>query len=267
LLARPGGAPESADEIINDLDGFITNFYRAAKFAPSKLAERLNWTVSELDLHARRDWLKSFKNSGKLSSNLRDDPEYFNIKVASWWCWGASAWIGANWPMDDKQSIPDLRSVGGRGVFSSVENIKELIFKISVRLRKTKIICGDWSRAVCSNTALHASRSADNPTAVFLDPPYSNESGSSRVYSEDSNTVEDDVEQWCDDRGEEKSLHIILCGYEGAYDLPGWRVFGWETNGGMSNRSGSTSENKTRERVWINPTLARKIEEGTVENE
>jgi DNA adenine methylase len=55
LLSRP--QPFSGLETVNDLDGFIPNFWRAVKADPAAVAAHVDWPISELDLHARHSWL------------------------------------------------------------------------------------------------------------------------------------------------------------------------------------------------------------------
>jgi DNA adenine methylase len=50
LLARPTPGPI---ETINDLDGFLTNAYRAIRLAPDETAHWCDWPVVESDVHAR----------------------------------------------------------------------------------------------------------------------------------------------------------------------------------------------------------------------
>jgi DNA adenine methylase len=56
LLGRP---PFEGNRIetVNDLDGHIANFWRALQADPDAVAYYADWPVSELDLHARGDWL------------------------------------------------------------------------------------------------------------------------------------------------------------------------------------------------------------------
>lgn len=54
LLARPH-PPQI--EIANDVCDFLSNFWRAVKFAPEEVAEWADWPVLECDLHARHYWL------------------------------------------------------------------------------------------------------------------------------------------------------------------------------------------------------------------
>ncbi len=40
-------------ETANDLDGMVSNFWRAIKFDPASVAKYADWPVNENDLHAR----------------------------------------------------------------------------------------------------------------------------------------------------------------------------------------------------------------------
>lgn len=92
LLGRPT-APRI--ETVNDLDGFIANFWRAIAGAPDEVAEHADWPVNEADLHARHAWLVRQRES--LTDRLMGDPEYFDAQIAGWWVWGISCWIGSGW--------------------------------------------------------------------------------------------------------------------------------------------------------------------------
>jgi len=90
LLARdnPGKV-----ETVNDIDGFLTNFWRAVQADPEAVAHWAGYPVSEIDLHARHGWLINRKD--RLAWSL-EDPDFYDVKIAGWWVWGWSAWIGSN---------------------------------------------------------------------------------------------------------------------------------------------------------------------------
>ncbi len=54
LLARPS---EPKIETVNDMDGLLTNFWRAVRAEPDAVADLMNWPVNEIDLEARHKWL------------------------------------------------------------------------------------------------------------------------------------------------------------------------------------------------------------------
>src|SRR5512146_3098207 len=87
---NPGGL-----EVINDLNGYIANFWRAVKQDPQVLAVLANYPNLELDLHARHQWL--WEQSTSLQEQLMADPGYYDILIAAWWVWGASIWLGEGW--------------------------------------------------------------------------------------------------------------------------------------------------------------------------
>lgn len=118
LLGRPGGAlffdrPGGAGKIetVNDLDGGIVNFWRALEFGDEqKVAKWCDWPVSELDMHARHDWV--IERLVEMTPKLRSDPTYFNEQVAGWWCWGACIWIGTGWGAVPKKQKPRISATG-----------------------------------------------------------------------------------------------------------------------------------------------------------
>lgn len=97
LLLRP--QPFEGIETVNDLDGFISNFWRALKAAPDAVAEHADWPVNENDLHARHVWLVGKKDG--LQAQLEGDPDFYDAKIAGWWVWGIACWIGSGFCSGD----------------------------------------------------------------------------------------------------------------------------------------------------------------------
>ncbi len=91
MLGRPA-APRI--ETVNDLDCFIANFWRAVKADPDAVSHWADEPVNEADLHARHLWLV---NRDEFREKMKTDPEYFDPKIAGWWVWGISCWIGSGW--------------------------------------------------------------------------------------------------------------------------------------------------------------------------
>jgi hypothetical protein len=91
LLGRPS-TPKI--ETVNDLDCWIANFWRALQADPEALAHHADWPVNEADLHARHLWLVKQTD---FRERMKTDPEYFDAKIAGWWVWGISQWIGSGW--------------------------------------------------------------------------------------------------------------------------------------------------------------------------
>jgi hypothetical protein len=127
LLARPH---PSQIETIDDADVFVANFWRATSRDPEAVAEHADWPVNEADLFARHRWLVLSDEARAIREKVRADPEFFDAKVAGWWCWGACCWIGAGWcRVDDEMGdVHDKRpqtSVGntshGPGVRRKVD--------------------------------------------------------------------------------------------------------------------------------------------------
>jgi len=121
LLGRP--EPFGGLEVVNDLDGYVVNAWRAMKHDPRKTAEYAIDLVSELDLTARHLWLV---NEGRelLAGNLAADPEWFDARTAGWWLHGVAGWIGTGycsgkgpWTRDRlrNRKLPHLGD-DGRGV-------------------------------------------------------------------------------------------------------------------------------------------------------
>ncbi len=121
-LARLGieWTPGQTIETANDADPYVTNFWRATARQSDRVAVMADWPVHEADLHARHQWLV---NQTDFRERMFSDPDYFDPKIAAWWAWGLSCWIGSGWCCYDgsarKQGVkrPDLQRNGqGLGV-------------------------------------------------------------------------------------------------------------------------------------------------------
>jgi hypothetical protein len=96
LLRRPHKANRSYySETINDLDGFLVNFWRSIQHSPDATAEAASWPVSEADLHARHIWLLKWRDGAV--DHLSGDPTWHDPQAAGYWAWGQSCWIGSGW--------------------------------------------------------------------------------------------------------------------------------------------------------------------------
>jgi hypothetical protein len=124
LLARPH---PGRVETLNDGDAYIANFWRAIQHDPEAVATHADGPVNEADLHARHRWLvgverpepavpapfdrhpvlrraylAGYRGEGRsyaagFRARMREEPDYYDPKIAGWWCWGACCWIGAGW--------------------------------------------------------------------------------------------------------------------------------------------------------------------------
>lgn len=91
LLARPTAARV---ETVNDKDCYLANFWRAVHADPEGVAHHADWPVNEADLHARHRWLVAQVD---FRQRMRSDPDFYDVRVAGWWVWGISQWIGSGW--------------------------------------------------------------------------------------------------------------------------------------------------------------------------
>ena len=113
MLARPH---EAKNETVNDLDCYLANFWRALQQAPAEVAAHADWPVNEADLHARHQWLHA---QAEFREKMHTDPDHYDARVAGWWVWGISAWIGDNWCRTTKrESMPNLKSIQGVHAFA-----------------------------------------------------------------------------------------------------------------------------------------------------
>lgn len=255
LLARPS---EPRTETVNDLDCYLANFWRAVKADPAGVAEWADWPVNETDLLARHRWLTA---RPEFLAQMRTDPEFYDARIAGWWAWGICSWIGSGWcrvrgdgppsqlphlgsaGMGLHRKLPHLGSAGREGAVSA------WLDALSVRLRRVRVACGDWTRILGESVTVK-----HGITAVFLDPPYSSDEHNVD-YSAGTSDVSADVRAWAIENGRDPALRIALCGYEGEHEMPEtWECVAWKARGGYgSQANGIGRENARRERIWFSP--------------
>lgn len=277
LLNRPH-APKC--ETVNDADGLVANFWRAIQAKPREVASYADWPVNENDLHARHVWLVGQKDS--LQARLEGDPDYYDAKIAGWWCWGTCCWIGSGfcsgngpWQVVDGQLVHlgnkglgvnrQLVHLGDKGrgvnrqrVLSTNDGvgitrlsggIYEWMEALAERLRGVRVCCGDWAR-VCGPTPTVK----QGLTGVFLDPPYGEKAGrTADLYRKDCLAVYERVAAWCVEWQDDPRMRIALCGYDGEYDLPGWDCVEWKARGGFGSQAADGNDNCQKERIWYSP--------------
>ena len=249
LLGRPAF---SGNETINDLDGYVANFWRAVQKAPDEAARWADWPVSENDLHARHVWLVQQREG--LRAKLEGDPDWHDPQIAGWWVWGIACWIGSGfcsgngpWWVNEERQLVHL---GDNGQGEPEARLGEWFLALSDRLKRVRVCSGDWSR-VCGPSATFK----HGLTGVFLDPPYADTaSRQSDLYREDSEDVAHAVREWAITNGDNPLLRIALCGYDGEHEMPdSWSVHAWSAGAGFGGQAVERTGNGKRERIWFSP--------------
>ena len=246
LLNRPFIDNSIRTETVNDSDGSIANVWRSLKFSPAEVAKWCDWPVNHADLMARKKEI--IKRNGYLLEGLIYDPEWHDAKIAGYWIWSASCWIGSG--LTRPGQIPHITD-RGEGVHASNSNINEWFKNLSRRLRHVRVVCGDWSRVCGGNW-----QSNLGIVGIFFDPPYAIEDRTKDIYSNDSVSVAHEVRKWCIERGANPSYRIVLTGYDEHEELKnfGWYKINWKTGGGYGNSGdGQGKENSKRETIWFSP--------------
>jgi len=265
LLNRPNWTTERRWlETINDASGYVANFWRAVQAEPSAVAHHADWPVNENDLHARHIWLVHRKD--ELTAQLEGDPDWYDAKIAGWWAWGMSCWIGSGfcsgngpWSLaEDDEGNRKLVHLGDAGMAGDGESgLRAWMQALSQRLARVRVCCGDWSRVMGPTVT-----EKNGLTAIFLDPPYSDDANrDADLYEQDSLDVAHDVRRWCLENGDNPMLRIALCGYRGEHDdleAAGWDAFDWKAAGGYGSQgNGNGRVNAGREVIWFNKSCLR----------
>ncbi len=289
LLARPGGAARW--ETVNDIDGCLTNFWRAVRADPDQVAKIADYPVSEIDLHARHAYL--IRGRADLTEKLIADPHYYDVERAAWWVWGACLWLGGGWCADSsmcvnqegsKKQIPQINQNNGvglamreapetrrqipalnqnaqtgintRSVCTTSGGVLRWFNELADRLRHVRICCGDFARVLTPTVTENMGGSG--VTAVFLDPPYCQATAgrNNNLYAMETESSTP-AREWAIAHGDDHRYRIAICGYDGEHDMPdGWDCYEWTARGGYGNAGkGATiaKANRKRERIWFSP--------------
>ncbi|MBD2019169.1 DNA adenine methylase [Leptolyngbya sp. FACHB-36] len=268
VLSRPNYNPSRHTETVNDLDCYLSNFWRALQSDPESVAYWCDQPVNEADLHARHTWLS---NQFEFRERMHSDPDYYDSKIAGWWVWGLCASIGAGWCAksqpprglphlgDNEQGVhrqlPHLGN-NGRGVHRQLPHLGsdgesqhsadlyEYFEALANRLRRVRVACGDWTRVLGPSVTERI-----GITGVVLDPPYE-QTLRSDVYRMET-PVSAAVREWAIANGTNPRLRIALCGYADEHEMPAdWQCVAWKAGNGYS---GKDNENRKKERIWFSP--------------
>ena len=248
-------APRPANlEVIGDLNFYVANFWRALRHQPSAVALYASEPAVHVELHARHAWLRDPDRCNALRDALQDVEWPGDARVAGWWAWGASIWIGSGWC--DGAQVPHV-SDAGRGVRAKVPHVSDAghgvraphaddrisawLDLLSARLRRVTIVNAEWQR--CLN--LHYGTFGGGTAAVVLDPPYK---GHTEEYGAGVAEVAAEVEEWARENAA-PNVRIALCGLEGDYDLPGWDVQTWR----RPRNTYAADNARHSEAIWFSP--------------
>ena len=121
LLARPDWRPGDTNEIVNDFDCMIANFWRAVKSDPDGVAEWADWPVNHADLAARRAYCLAHKPD--VLAHTVADPEWCDSKIAGYWVWGMSCAIAGCF-MDEGQNERSRKSLATNGAIPELVGMR-----------------------------------------------------------------------------------------------------------------------------------------------
>ncbi len=266
LLNRPNYDSLKYTETINDADGYVANVWRSLQFSPDEVAKWCDWPVNHADLIARKARLIREKNY--LLENLCKDDKWHDTELAGYWIWSVSCWIGSGLTRTGQRPhITDSgKGVHAKGKRPHITNsgmgihgvYKPSIYtwfrELSERLRRVRVVCGDWTRVCGGNW-----QNKLGICGIFFDPPYSVDR--SDVYDIESYTVSHDVREWAIKRGKMEDYRIVIAGYFEEHESllnHGWSVKTWSAGGGYANQAKSDTPsrgqiNKNKEALFFSP--------------
>lgn len=281
-------------ETVNDADCYLSNFWRAVSADPAAVARHADNPVNEADLHARHAWLL---RQARRVERTKSDPDYYDAKIAGYWVWGLSCWIGDGFC---NQARPKKKRVRGKTVHRADRQLPSLGENGKGVNRKLPHLV-DHGKGV--NRALHepeasgllpggrADRAARltayfgaiadrlrgvrvccgdwsrvlgpsvthklGVTAVLLDPPYDVAVKRAKVYGARETGLWPDVCAWVHANGQNPLLRIALCGYAGTWTPPPGFTEAAWSASGGYGNQRAANRNRHLERIWFSPACLR----------
>jgi hypothetical protein len=124
--------------------------------------------------------------------------------------------------------------------------------RLAARLRRVRILCGDWRRVVKPSITIN-----HGLTALFMDPPYPQAEHDMGYHGD--NNIWHAAAAWAVENDDNPLLRIAICGYwseatDALFPVT-WERYRWEARGGYSNQSkdGRGRSNAKRECLWFSP--------------
>jgi hypothetical protein len=260
----PGGTADvvceimDRPEILNDLDPYIANAWRALQVDPDGVADWADYPVIESYFHAVHEYLVRGSGADEFIKRMRTDIDHVDIKRAGLWFYGSCLWIGSGFcpppPADLIPKLPRLTGArrgnfhyGGLGVheaplptrrpqladaYSRGRGVHGNDAAMTCEERRAWLV--DWFRRlrdrlrtarICCGGWERVCNSESvttrlGLTGILFDPPYPHESGRTPgLYAHDSGTVAYDVQRFCLQHGNRPGLRIVLCGFEGDHEV------------------------------------------------
>lgn len=238
LLARPNDTPRW--EIACDLDGLVINFWRALQQDAPALLKLTGGPVSEVQIEAWQRHLNTM--APMLSRLLAHDHTYYDAELAMMWWAGASSWLGSGWAngTTNRQRPHIDRTL--KGLYAEGMTDDRLLH-IAKRLSNVILLSGDWTdawRRAVSDSIINRYVKNGSTVGVFLDPPYTHDTGRSELYGHDG-SLSAHVQGWALEHAA-PSVRIVVAGYRSEYPLlaaAGWSVREWSRPSGYVNNSGN----------------------------
>ena len=224
-------------EVVCDLDGLVVNFWRSVIQSPEMVAHWATFPPVHHELMARRKIIREWipENEQKLT----EDPLYYDARIAGYWAWCLSAWIGTQTSMlatGDSRPISTLQGCLAPGAVARQGGIQNWIKRLADRLAHVQVLRRDWRSAV-TPAQLCPHKNSGGRTGVYLDPPYKlTQRVDHELYRHDvgeGNDVARESYEWAVANGE-KYMVAYSC-LEGDFELPpGWWAHTWNSFGGNS---------------------------------
>ena len=144
------------------------------------------------------------------------------------------------------RQLPHVGNAGQGQCADWGEHLADMMQRLSDRLRRVRVACGDWGR-VCTSSVTDR----HGLTAVFLDPPYAEGAMEYSVGGNADDGITQAVRAWCIENGDNPQLRIAFCGYEPLSMSKGWTALRWVAPKGYQNDE--NAGNRKREIIWFSP--------------
>lgn len=241
-------------EVINDIDAFVTNFWRSVQHDHEMVLRSASKISNDLDNVAKKKYL--VERYADLKEKCSEDFAYFDAQLAGFWLFCNANSLNPSIAKDNVNTRLFISPSGsGRGFqmtrtsLDPYESFEEWMHVLCVRFQRVAVLCRDWRDVKGSDYITYFNYGAGKAiTGIYLDPPYTKESRVGAVYAQEDFDVAADCREWAYDRGDDPALRIVLSGYQTEFDsLPaGWRMYDVPRKAGHENFGKTKDKDRAR---------------------
>ena len=241
-------------EVINDIDAFITNFWRSVQHDPQMVLRCASKISNDIENVARKKYLA--QRYADLKEKCTEDLAYFDSEIAGMFLYCNANSLNPSLPKEATNTRLFVAPGTGRGWqmtrkrLDPYESFDDWMNVLAYRFQRVAVLCRDWRDIRDAEYLLYFNyaKTKKHRAGVYLDPPYTRDARKSGrgVYAQEDYDVANDCRQWAFEKGDDPALRIVLSGYETEFgDMPeGWTTYRVPRKAGHENFSKDKTKKK-----------------------